>query len=64
MLLQRVSDLGTLDGRSYTEKQHISLLILIQTAPFPFPLFLVFIPTFVASAATKPYLESKSRDSA
>ena len=27
MLLQRVSDLGTLDDRSYTEKQHISLLI-------------------------------------
>ena len=61
MLLQRVSDLGTLDDRSYTEKQHISLLIFKRLLSL-FPL--VFIPTFVASAATKPYLESKLRDSA
>ena len=51
-------------GRSHTEKRHHDIPHHFHTAPFPFPLCWVFIPTCVASPATKPYLESKSRDSA
>ena len=60
MLLPRVMTWELKTGRSHRKTAHFSPHL--QTAPFPFPLFLVFIPTCVASAATKPYLESKSRD--
>ena len=59
MLLQWVMTWELNTRRSQRKTAHFSPHF--QTAPFLFPLFLVFIPTCVASAATKLCLESNSR---
>ena len=61
MLLPRVMTWELKTGRSHAEKRHHDIPPHFHTVPFPFPLFLVFIPTCVASPATKPCLESNSR---